>query len=505
MDYAWPFILIITNEEGDMKTVNHIKQLFLLLGWCLVFLLISISAGYAADKLDQAVDEILAKKFTGDFPEIKERRVIRALVPYSKTFYFLDRAEEKGATYELLKHFEKDINEKLKTKYLKVHVIIIPTSRDKLISGLVDGTGDIAAGNLTITKGRLEQVDFADPIGKGVNEIVITGPGAPKVASLDDLSGKSVHVRPSSSYYESLVKLNETFKAKGKEPVSIVTASTYLEDEDLLEMVQAGLIPMTVVDNYKARLWAQIFPDIKLHEDIKVNTGGEIAWAIRKNSPELKKVINQFVSKNKKGTLIGNIIFNRYLKNTKFIKNNLAANERKRMEDTIAMFQKYGEKYSFDWLMLAALAYQESTIDQSKRSNAGAIGVMQILPSTAKDKNVNIPNIVEIDPNIEAGTKYIRFMVDRYFNDPKLDELNRGLFAFASYNAGPAKVARLRKEAAATGLDPNVWFRNVEVIAAKRIGRETVQYVGNIFKYYTAYKLIKDQFEHKQSVKKAQE
>jgi len=488
-----------------MKAVHQTKQLFLLAVWSLVFVLISITGGYAADQLDIAVEKILAKKSTADFPEMKERRVIRALVPYSKTFYFLDHAQEKGATYELLKHFEKNINEELKTKHLKVHVIIIPTSRDKLIPGLVDGTGDIAAGNLTITEGRQKQIDFADPIGKGVNEIVITGPDAPKVASLDDLSGKSVYVRKSSSYYENLLRLNEKFKAEGKEPVSLVITSPYLEDEDLLEMVQAGLIPMTVVDNYKAKLWAQIFPDITLHEDIMINSGGEIAWAIRKNNPELKKVINRFVSENKKGTLMGNIIFNRYLKNTKFIKNNLAENERKRLQDTIAMFKKYGEKYSFDWLMLAALAYQESTIDQSKRSSAGAIGVMQILPSTAKDKNVNIPNILEIDPNIEAGSKYIRFMIDRYFNVPELDELNRGLFAFASYNAGPAKIARLRKEAAEAGLDPNVWFRNVEVIAAKRIGRETVQYVSNIFKYYTAYTLMKDQLEHKQKVKKAQE
>ena len=152
--------------------------------------------------------------------------------------------------------------------------------------------------------------------------------------------------------------------------------------------------------------------------------------------------------------------------------------------------------------MLAALAFQESKIDQDKRSHAGAVGVMQVLPTTAKDKNINIADIEKIDPNIHAGTKYLRFMMDRYFDDPKIDRLNRGLLAFASYNAGPAKISKLRKEAAAMGLDPNLWFRNVEVVAAKRIGRETVNYVSNIFKYYLAYRIIADKKELKANIKK---
>ena len=142
---------------------------------------------------------------------------------------------------------------------------------------------------------------------------------------------------------------------------------------------------------------------------------------------------------------------------------------------------------------MAAQGYQESRLDQNAKSPVGAVGVMQVMPSTARDKNVGIPNIEEIDANIHAGTKYLRFMTDRYFDDPDIDTLNRGLFSFAAYNAGPAKVSKLRKEAAKMGLDPNVWFRNVEIVAAKRIGRETVQYVSNIFKYYLAYRYISEQ------------
>lgn len=167
------------------------------------------------------------------------------------------------------------------------------------------------------------------------------------------------------------------------------------------------------------------------------------------------------------------------------------ANEYLEDEDLLEMVN--AGQYKFDWLMLAALAFQESGIDQSKKSHVGAVGIMQVMPSTAKNKNVGIPNIEEIEANIHAGTKYLRFMMDRYFDDPEIDTLNRGLFSFAAYNAGPVKVSKLRKEAAKMGLDPNVWFRNVEIVAAKRIGRETVQYVSNIFKYYLAYRYIPEQ------------
>jgi membrane-bound lytic murein transglycosylase MltF len=448
------------------------------------------------------VKQVINQKRTGDFDKMVEERAIRALVPYSKTFYFLDGATPKGATYDALRLFEDHLNQKLKTKHLKIHVVVIPTPRDRLIPALAEGLGEIAAGNLTITEDRLNQVDFSNPLATGVSEILVTGPASPKVNTLSDLSNQTIHIRKSSSYYESLVHLNKQLSKEGKVPIKLVEANEYLEDEDLLEMVNAGLIPMIIIDNHIGEFWAQIFNKIVLHPKIKFRENGKIAWAIRRNTPLLAAEINEFVKKNKKGTLHGNMIFMQYLKNTKYVENNLDKDDRKRFNASINFFKKYADQYDFDWLMLAALAFQESTIDQSKRSHVGAVGVMQILPTTAKDKNVNIPDIENIDPNIHAGTKYLRFMVDRYFNDPKIDKLNRGLLAFASYNAGPAKISKLRKEAVAMGLDPNRWFRNVEVVAAKRIGRETVQYVSNIFKYYLAYRLIVDRKEFKAKIKK---
>ncbi|MDX2448083.1 MAG: lytic transglycosylase F [Desulfobacterales bacterium] len=448
---------------------------------------------FGNEQFEASVMQSLNKKWMGDFEQMVERRTIRFLIPYSKTFYFFDKATQRGATYEMGKAFEKAINDQLKTRHLKLHVFFIPTSRERLIPALSEGLGDIAAGNLTITDKRMQQVDFCNPLTTGVSEVLVTGIGHPPVNTLSDLGGKEIHVRKSSSYHESLERVNKTLSAAGKPAIKIIEANEHLEDEDLLEMVNAGLIPMMVIDSHKGQFWAQIFEKIKLHPEIKFRENAKIAWAIRKNTPQLKNRINDFVKVNKKGTLIGNTIFNRYLKSTKYVKNNLADEDRKRFEETIPFFKKYGDIYGFDWLMLAARAYQESTIKQKKKSPAGAIGVMQVLPTTAGDKNVNISGIDEVEPNIHAGAKYLRFMIDRYYNDPGIDRLNRMLLAFASYNAGPAKISKLRNEAKSMNLDPNVWFNNVEVVAARRIGRETVQYVANILKYYIAYSFISNQ------------
>ena len=438
----------------------------------------------------------------GDFDKMTEKRQIRVLVTYSKTFYFLDRGRQRGLTYDLLEEFEKYVNKKIKAKTLKINVVYIPVRRDELIPGLVKGRGDIAVANLTITSQRRKHVDFSNPLMTGVRELLITGSAAPSVASLDDLSGKEIHVRKSSSYYESLVELNASLKKNSKKPVKLIPADDSLEDEDLLEMVNAGLIPMIIMDSHKAQFWTQIFKKIQVHSEISVRTGGEIAWAFRKNSPKLKTVINKFVADHKEGTLIGNMLFKRYLKNTKYVKNSISKQELKKFRAMVKLFKKYAARYDFDYLMITAQAYQESGLDHSKKSPAGAIGVMQLLPTTAADPNVNIADIKKLENNIHAGTKYLRFIINQYYKDEPMDNVNKLLFAFASYNAGPAKVNRLRKETAAMGLDPNVWFHNAEIAAAKIIGRETVQYVSNIYKYYIAYRMVTEQKQKKHKIMK---
>ncbi len=429
-------------------------------------------------------------KWFGDYPEMVKRRMIRVLVPPGKTFFFLDKGRKRGLTIDNLMAFEKHINRQLRSKHMQVKVVVIPTSRKHLLRDLESGYGDIAAGNLTITPIRKESVDFTAPLLTGVSEILVSRKQDSHLKSVFELSGREVYVRPSSSYYESLLKLNETLLDLGKDPVSLITVDEYLEDEDLLEMLNVGLIPLIVIDNHKGKFWEKIFSQIQLQPQIKLRVNGQIAMAVRKNTPQLLNVLNEFVQENKKGTLAGNMLYRRYLEESDYVKNNLSDVAKKKYHQTVEFFKEYGSRYDFPYLMLVALAFQESGLDHKKRSQAGAVGIMQILPTTAADKNVAIKDIHHLENNIHAGVKYLHFLKKRYFSDGSLDELNSDLFTMAAYNAGPARIAQLRKRTAKQGFDPNIWFNNVEVIVAMQIGRETVQYVGNIYKYYVVYKHI---------------
>jgi membrane-bound lytic murein transglycosylase MltF len=438
--------------------------------------------------------------FKGDLDGMVKRRVIRVLTVQNPILYFVDRGREVGLTLETIRAFEKQLNEKLGKKVVLVHVIAVPVARDELIPRLLAGEGDIAAALLTVTKQRQQKVDFSEPFATGVREVLVTGPGAPPVASLDDLSGKEVYVRPSSSYAEHIQALNARFKAAGKAPVTILPAPEVLESGDILEMVSAGLVPATVVDDYLADLYVQVFPNLRRSSEV-ASPPTAIAWAFRKGSPKLAAAVNAFVRSHKQGSLAGNVLINRYLKSTTWVKNARSDEDRRRFNQMVGLFKKYSAAYDFDYLLMAAQGYQESGLDQTKRSRVGAIGVMQVMPATARDKSIGIPNIEKLDSNIHAGIKYNRWIDDNFFNDPAITPLNRELFAFASYNAGPGRVAGLRREAAASGLDPNKWFNNVELVAAKRIGRETVTYVSNIYKYYLAYQMMVGAEEARRSAK----
>ena len=439
------------------------------------------------EDLDPLLAEERLADWTGDLDGMLERKLVRALVPYSKTYYFVDEGTARGMTYELLRGFEDWLNEQHGEGELPVRIVVIPTPRDELLRGLVEGRGDIAAGNLTITEQRERQVDFSEPFLTKVREIVVSDSSAPELESLKDLSGLTVHVRRSSSYYESLLELNRRLTRAGLAPIDIVEANEALEDEDLLELVNAGLISLLVVDEHKANFWGPLLDYVELHPNLALREDGSIAWAFRPNSPKLAGAINGFVATARRGTLLGNVLYQRYLEANPWVTNPIPDQQDQQFESTLELFREYGERYDFDWTMLAAIGYQESGLDQDKRSAAGAVGVMQLLPSTAADPNVGITDISTLENNIHAGAKYLSFLRQRYFSGPEIDRVNAELFALAAYNAGPARVAKLRAEAAQRGLDPNSWFQNVEVVAAHRIGRETARYVSNVFKYFIAY------------------
>jgi membrane-bound lytic murein transglycosylase MltF len=445
----------------------------------------------AASPYDALPEEMRAKvlsPFMGDFDEMVKRRVIRVAVTFNRTHYFIDKGQQRGLAYESIKQFEDDLNTDLKTGNLKVHVAAIPMSRDQLASALLTGKVDMVAAMLTVTPERRGLAAFSEPTRTNVTEVVVTGPGAPPIASLDDLAGQEVFVREQSVYAESLAKLNEQLKARGKPSVVVTPLPMVLEDDDVLEMVNAGLVPITITDDYLAQFWQKVFTGLTVHADVAVRSGGELAVAVRKENPKLLAAVNTWIRKHGKGDPFRNTIERRYLDNVKYAKNAASEAERRKFLAVVDLFKKYSAQYDVDYLLMAAQGYQESTLDQDAKSPVGAIGVMQVMPATGKDLKVG--DINQVEANIHAGVKYMRFMMDQYYKDDPMDGVNKTLMTFASYNAGPGRVRQLRREAEKQGLDPNVWFGNVERVASARIGRETVTYVSNIYKYYIAYKLV---------------
>jgi len=433
--------------------------------------------------------KIMRQPWTGDLDVMAEKRVIRVLTVYGLGRYYLDEGREQGLTYEWFKLFEGFVNDSLDTGHLRIHMLFIPVARDQLIPGLINGRGDIAAAGLTITPERAEVIDFSDPATVDISEVLVTGPSAPRIETLDDLAGHEIYVRASSSYRSSLDALNLRFRQKGLEEIRIRDALEQLEDDDILEMVNSGMLEWAVVDDYKANAWLGVFDQLTVREDLVFRSGGRIGFAMRKNSPILAGVLNEFLKNHKQGSLKGNILINRYLRDFDWAGNAMAVGDYERFRDVAGIFARYGQEYGVDYLLAAAQGYQESRLDQSLVSAAGAVGIMQLLPSTAADPNVGIPDITTAEPNIHAGMKYLDFIRNRYFSDLQADKFNQTLLALAAYNAGPARVQKLRKMATEQGYDPDIWFDNVEVIAARDIGAETVQYVANILKYYMAYNL----------------
>jgi membrane-bound lytic murein transglycosylase MltF len=422
-----------------------------------------------------------------------EARVIRVAAPYSRSLYFNDKGRERGLSADFVRDFERYVNKKYQKQLRNrpVTVVIRPTTRDLLLKNVADGLADIAVGNLTLTEERLELVDFAPRHGaKTVSEIVLTGRTAPRLTSADGLSGRTVHVRRASSYYESLSNLNDRLTKDQKPPVKLVLVPDALEDEDMMEMLDAGLFEAIVVDDWKARMWAQVLPRITVNEAAVVRSGGRIGWAIRKDSPKLSALLEEFYVDfvTKQGVL--EVRMKQYYARIKKLKNPTADAERKRFEGTLVLFRKYGAQYQFDPLMLAAQGYQESQLNQKARSHVGAVGIMQVMPATGKEMKVG--DIRVAAPNVHAGVKYMDQLMTRYLRDAKFDDTNRTLFAFACYNAGPGNISRMRKEAQRRGLDADQWFNNVELVTAEKIGIETTTYVRNIYKYYVAYKLMVD-------------
>lgn len=427
-----------------------------------------------------------------------DTRFLTVLIPYDHSRFFIQNGEPKGFEYELVRAFERELNAKRKRGDPELQAIFVPTRLGDLVPRLAQGIGDIAAGGLTITPERAALVDFSRPYFEDVAELVVAHKGAPALERIEDLAGRRVVVLSGSSYVESLEALDRRFAAEGLAPVEIVEAAPELNTEDLIEMTHAGIIDYTIADQHIAELWQGVLDGIRVDPRIAVAGGGQIAWAIRKDAPEsLKKAVDKFLATVRRGTLTGNILFRRYFEKRRFVENPL---EKAPLDELVRyrdLFEAEAGAHGFDWRLIAAVAFQESRLNPEAKSPRGAIGLMQVLPSTAASVGIDDP--APVDNNIAAGVRYLAYLRDDVFTDPDLDAQAREQFMLAAYNAGPTRIRKLRAMTADEyGLDPNRWFFNVERAAQAKIGNETVRYVTNVNKYWLAYQLGEAILEERQ-------
>ncbi len=437
-------------------------------------------------KILQMTSGIIEQR-TSDLPDMLKTKKIRILTTYTFGNYFVHQGQARGFEYSKMEEFRKFLTRGQSQKDLQVVFSYFPLPYDMLIEALNLGYGDIVAASLTITPDRSQDVDFTDPYLWGIKEVLVSKKGIKGTHKLEDLSGKQIHVRKDSSYHISLKKINQQFNAKNLDPIQIETLPGLINTSEIMEMVNAGIIDFTISDTHLASLAGELLPDIQIHDNIVFNPDVQFGWMVRKNNPELKASLNQFLSTVKKGTLLGNVYYKRYFKENPWVREAMHAADFDSLNQYAVLFKKYGEMYDMDWLMLASQAFQESRFDPKAWSSSGAQGLMQLLPSTAKDMGFN--DIRKPEDNVHAGAKYLRWIMDRYFPGEEITEDDRLRFALAAYNAGPANIRRSRSITANMGYDENQWFSHTEIGTMRQVGLEPVHYVRNINRYCLAFTL----------------
>jgi len=427
----------------------------------------------------------LESVYTDDFDAIKKRKTLRVITRNNAASYFLWRGELLGFEYELVKAFAKQHK-------LRLEIISAP-SHEAQIPMLLQGKGDIIASFLTVTENRKQRGIVFSRYHHKASEVIVSRVDDNSIQTIDDLAGRSIYVRKSSAYWETL----QTLKNTGLK-FNLIGAPENMETEEIIAQVANGKFDLTLADNHLLNIELTWRDDI--HAALVIGDVRDNAWAIRSNNPQLLKVVNQFIKKQYR-SLFYNVTYNKYFKNAHRIKKYRAQRIDLNPDGTLspydALVKKYAQKHDFDWRLLVAQMYQESRFNPKAKSWAGAQGLMQVMPRTAKE--MKISNLKDPESGIKAGVRYLNWVRERFEQD--LSVKDRMWFTLAAYNAGQGHVKDARRLARQQGLNPDKWFDNVEkamLLLSKRKyyakarhgyvrGTEPVNYVREIRSRYRAY------------------
>jgi membrane-bound lytic murein transglycosylase MltF len=427
----------------------------------------------------------------GDLDGMLNRGRLRVLLPFSRTFFFRENGQNLGLSAEILKRYERFLNDQVILGDKKMEVIFLPTPQERLLEELLAGKGDVIAADIIPQPAQEQQITTISPVALEIQEILVTGPHASQFKSIFNLSGQTITLRKNSPYTASLQKLNNTLTSIGKEPVTLQFAAPFLQDEDLLEMTGVGLLPMTIIDNHVGEFWSDILYGVNLHKKIALRTAKELTWVIRADNHLLDESIRYFKENSYLPQDALQILIEYYRHRGNTLKNNLEPAALARYQRMLPLFEKYGKKYHFPPQLLAALAFQQSGIDPAFGKN-GAVGVMGLDPSATLQEGLEtkLKKMRKTAYNIQTAARYLRFLADHYFSSSNVEELDRNLMAVAAYQASPEQVIAARKKAALDGFNPDLWFNHTEVALLSgelEEEKDTAQSTRNIYKYFTVY------------------
>lgn len=444
------------------------------------------------------MDSGILEEYRNDLDQMLKTGRIRVLTTYGYGNYFIHEGQTLGFEYAMMEEYKKHLNRNRSRRLVPLQFYYIPIPYHLLLKALRKGYGDIVAANLTILPQRENEVKFTNPYLLELKELLVTQKGIKEINKLEDLAGTEIYVREESSYYYRLVQLNKQLKAKELSPISIKILSGFMNTGEIIEMVNAGIIKRTIADSHIANIAEKLLPEIKIHRRVVLNDKVNLGWMVRRNNPQLRESLNDFIKTVKKGTLKGNIFFNRYFKKNPWARQALSRGDMDRFSHYAPLFKKYGDRYKLDWILLAAQAFQESGFNSQVRSNMGAIGLMQLLPATAKD--MGFEDITVPEKNIHAGVKYMHWLIVHYFSDKSMTKDDQLRFALAAYNTGPGNIRKSRRMTQKMGHDPNRWFSHTEMGTLSAVGLEPVHYVRNINRYYLSFLLSKTVLEMKRQL-----
>ncbi|HUP56552.1 MAG TPA: transporter substrate-binding domain-containing protein [Bdellovibrionota bacterium] len=452
------------------------------IGVLLALVLICLLRMGAAHASDSRLASHVGQVRLGELNAILKARYLRVLTIKNPYDYYVHKGEMKGVQYEMVREFVAHLNRKYakKKRELKIAFELIPVDFDQLIPMLTEGRGDLVAVGLTRTPERDAEVEFTLPY-QVVRDVIVTR----KELAKESWKGKTFLVQADSSYLRAIEESGED--------VDVRAVDANLNAENVMEMVSLKGADYTLVNSYWAERIGRRFKNLTMLDDQPFRKEVEVGWAVRKGSPELLKELNAFIPKVRKGTLLGNTFGQKYFDNLSRLHRDfdLAA---QKISNYDASIKKYAKQYGFDWRLLAALCLEESQFRQEIDNKFGAVGLFQIKQSTADEPYVSVGPIrgkANADNNIHAGVKYLAWLKKSFFDsEDQLSEDERLRMMLAAYNAGPARVQEAIGKARRMGLNPHVWFRNVEVAMLSLGVPETVLYVSEINKHYVSYLLL---------------